>query len=66
MIIALFFNRNTQEKPLSVRFNPQQDFNYHLLQELCRTKTPEELIALKKELQRHGWDAAIIQRVFEG
>ena len=64
--IALFFNRNTQEKPLSVRFNPQQDFNYHLLQELCRTKTPEELIALKKELQRHGWDAAIIQRVFEG
>jgi hypothetical protein len=32
---------------------------------LCRSKTPEELIVLKKDLQRHGWDAAIIQRVFE-
>jgi hypothetical protein len=63
-LIALIFNRNTQEKPLSIRFNPQQQFNYSLLQELCVSKTPNELIALKKDLQRHGWDAAIIDRVF--
>ncbi len=65
-LIALIFNRNTQERPLSIRFNPQQQFNYTLLQELCRSKTPDELIALKKDLRRHGWDAAIIDRVFEG
>ncbi len=64
-LIALIFNRGAQEKPLSIRFNPQQQFNYSLLRELCRSKTPEELIALKKDLQRHGWDAAIIKRVFE-
>jgi len=63
--IALIFNRGIQEKPLSIRFNPQQQFNYRLLQELCTSKTPEELVALKKDLQRHGWDAAIIDRVFE-
>jgi len=64
-LIALIFNKNAQERPLSIRFNPQQQFNYSLLQELCRSKTPEELMALKTDLQRHGWDAAIIQRVFE-
>ena len=64
-VIALIFNKNTQEKPLSMRFNPQQQFNYSLLQDLCRSKTPEELIVLKKDLQHHGWDAAIIQRVFD-
>ena len=64
-LIALIFNRSTQERPLSIRFNPQQQFNYNLLQELCLSKTPEELMALKKDLQRHGWDAAIIKRVFE-
>jgi hypothetical protein len=64
-IIALIFDRGVPERPLSIRFNPQQQFNYSLLQELCRSKTPEELIALKKDLQRHGWDAAIIERVFE-
>ncbi len=63
--IALIFNRNTQERPLSIRFNSQQQFNYRLLRELCRSKTPDELIVLKKDLQRHGWDAAIISRVFE-
>jgi hypothetical protein len=62
--IALIFNKNAPEKPLSIRFNPQQQFNYHLLLELCRSKTPEELNVLKKDLQRHGWDEAIIQRVF--
>jgi Type II CAAX prenyl endopeptidase Rce1-like len=64
-LIALIFNRNTQEKSLSLRFNPQQQFNYSLLQELCASKTPDELIALKKDLQRHGWDSAIIDRVFD-
>ena len=63
-MIALIFNKGVQEKPLSIRFNSQQQFNYNLLQELCVPKTPEELIALKKDLQRHGWDAAIIDRVF--
>ncbi len=65
-IISLAFNKETPEKPLSVRFNPQQQFNFTLLQELCRLKTPDELTALKKDLQRHGWDAAIIDRVFNG
>jgi hypothetical protein len=64
-LVALVFNRGAQEKPLSIRFNGQQQFNYSLLRDLCRSKTPEELIVLKKDLQRHGWDAAIIQRVFE-
>jgi hypothetical protein len=64
-LIALALNKNTQEKPLSIKFNPQQQFNYNLLRELCASKSPEELIALKKELVRHGWDAAIINRVFD-
>lgn len=64
-LIALALNRNTPERPLSIRFTPQQQFNYSLLQELCRHKTPEELLVLKKDLQRHGWDQAIINRVFE-
>jgi hypothetical protein len=64
--VALVFNRETVEKPLSTRFNSQQQFTYNLLIELCRSKTPEELAALKKDLQLHGWDAAIIERVFEG
>jgi len=63
--IALFFNKNTPEKSLSVKFNPQQQFNYKLLQELCAGKTPEELIALRNDLDRHGWDPAIIARVFD-
>ena len=63
--ISFIFNKNTQEKPLSMRFNPQQQFNFSLLREVCASKNPEELIALKKDLQRHGWDAAIIQRVFD-
>jgi len=63
-MIAVIFNKNAQEKPLSVRFNPQQQFNYDLLRELYRSKTPEELIVLKKDLQRHGWDMAIVRRVF--
>ncbi len=65
-IIALIFNKNTQEKPLRLRFNAQQEFNYKLLKDICSSKSPEELIAFKKELQRHGWDAGIIERVFEG
>ena len=64
-LIALIFNRGAQEKPLSIRFNPQQQFNYSLLQELSRSKTSEELIVLKKDLERFGWDAAIIDRVFD-
>jgi len=64
-LIALIFNKGTKERPLGIRFNPQQQFNYKLLQELCHSKTPEELIALRKDLERHGWDAAIIQRVYE-
>jgi len=63
-LIAMIFNKSTQEKPLSIKFNSQQNFNYNLLLELCRLKSPEELIVMKKDLERHGWDAAIIQRVF--
>jgi hypothetical protein len=62
-LIAFVFDKNTPEKPLSLRFNAQQQFNYGLLEDLCRSKTPEELILLKKDLVRHGWDAAIIERV---
>lgn len=63
--IALLFNKGTPERPLSIRFNPQQQFNYNLLLDLCRFKSPEELIVLKKDLRRHGWDEAIIKRVFD-
>ena len=65
-LIALIFNKNDAEKPLSIRFNRDQEFNYHLLLEVCRSKSTEELIVFKKDLERHGWDAAIIQRVFKG
>jgi len=64
-LTALIFNKNAQEKPLSIKFNPQQQFNYNLIRELYAVKSPEERIALKQDLQRHGWDAAIIDRVFE-
>ena len=57
-------NRDAQDRPMNLRFNAQQQFNYSLLKELCRSKTPEQLAALKKDLARHGWDAAIIERVF--
>jgi len=63
--VALIFDRGAQERPLSVRFNAQQQFNFNLLQELCRHKKPEELVVLKNDLQRFGWDAAIIQRAFD-
>jgi hypothetical protein len=63
--IAFIFDRNTPERPLSLRFNAQQQFNTSLLEEVCRSKTPEELIVLKKDLVRHGWDPAIIERVFQ-
>jgi len=62
-LIAFIFDKNTLEKPLSLRFNAQQQFNYGLLEELCRSKTPEELAHFKKDLVHHGWDAAIIERV---
>ena len=29
--VGLILNKNAQEKPLSIRFNPQQQFNYNLL-----------------------------------
>jgi len=64
-LIALIFNRGVQERPLSIRFNRQQEFNYNLLRELCASKSPEELIVFKGDLKRHGWDAAIIQRLSE-
>jgi hypothetical protein len=64
-VTALALNKNTPEKPLSIKFNPQQQFNYKLLQELCAGKTFEELIALRQDLDRHGWDPAIISRVFD-
>lgn len=64
-LLAFIFDRHIPERPLSLRFNAQQQFNYNLLEELCRSKTPEELIALKKDLVRHGWDPAIIERVFQ-
>jgi len=63
--IAFIFDRRVPEQPLKLRFNGQQHFNYQLLMELCQAKTPAELAVLKKDLQRHGWDEAIIQRVFE-
>ncbi len=65
-LIAFIVNRSAQERPLSLRFNAQQNFNYRLLEELCRSKTPEQLAVLKKDLVYHGWDAAIVDRVFEG
>jgi len=64
-LIAFMFDRNTPQRPLSLRFNAQQQFNYSLLEELCRSKTAEELAVLKKDLARHGWDAAIIERIFD-
>jgi hypothetical protein len=63
-LIAWIFNKNAQEQPFKIRFNAQQQFNYNLLRQLCASKTPEELPSLKKDLERHGWDPAIIQRVF--
>lgn len=64
--IAFILNRSTLERPWSVSFNPQQEFNYQLLKQICSTKTVEERIAFKKELVHHGWDPAIIERVFQG
>ncbi|MDE2028124.1 MAG: CPBP family intramembrane metalloprotease [Candidatus Omnitrophica bacterium] len=64
-LAAWIFDKKTQERPLSIRFNPQQQFTYDLLMDLCRHKTPQELAVLKRNLLHHGWDAAIVQRVFE-
>lgn len=64
-IAALIRNKSEQERPLSLRFNAQQQFNYHLLLDVYRSKNPEERTAFRSELVRHGWDAAIIERVFD-
>lgn len=61
--IAWIFDKGLQEKPLSVRFNAQQEFNYQLLRQICISKTPEELSAFKKDLKHHGWDMAIIEKL---
>jgi hypothetical protein len=63
--IAWIFDSKAQERPLSIRFNAQQQFNYNLLRELCAAKTPDQLALFKKDLERYGWDVAIIQRVFD-
>ncbi len=63
--VARIMNKSEEEIPLKTRFNAQQNFNYHLLKEYCANKSPEALKALRPELERHGWDAAIIQRVFD-
>jgi hypothetical protein len=65
-VMGLIFDKHVEEKPLSVRFNAQQQFNYDLLRELYSRRKPEELAAFRKDLERHGWDHVLIQRVFDG
>ncbi len=62
--IAFIMNRPTEERPMSVRFNPQQKFNAGILEELRRGKGPEQLAVLKKDLLHHGWDPAIVEQAF--
>jgi hypothetical protein len=58
-------NRSDTERSWKQKFTPQQEFNYQLLKEAYSLKTPQQLIEFKKELMHHGWDPAIIERVFQ-
>jgi hypothetical protein len=61
-VIAWVLKRPIVERSWAKDFNPQQEFNYQLLKQVCFSKTPEQLKDFKKELIRHGWDPAIIER----
>lgn len=65
-LAAWQINRPTQERPMALRFNRQQEFNYGLLQELVRSKDPAQLALLKQELLRHGWDPVVVERAMDG
>ncbi len=64
-LFAFVLNRSTWERPWRLSFSPQQEFNYRLLQQICSLKTPQQLAVFKEELLHHGWDPAIIERVYK-
>jgi len=67
-IIAFIKNNSDQEKPLSYYLGKHQKYNLRVLlaflnnPENTSGKTPEEI---KKELLKHGWDAAVIDEALK-
>ncbi len=64
-VVAGLVNRSTQQRSWEHRFNAQQQFNYLLLKGICQTKSREQWAVLQKDLLKHGWDPAVIERVFK-
>ena len=63
-MVAFVRNKSTEEMPWAPLLNPQQKFNYGLLEELCRHKTVEQSKTLREDLLRHGWDPAVVEQAF--
>lgn len=63
--IAFFMRRSEEERPLTVRMTPQQEFNYTLLRDIKCGKIPHDMDRLKRDLLKHGWDPAVVARVFD-
>ena len=63
-LAAFILNRSMRERPMALRFNSQQEFNYQLLQQLSRNKTAAEVAQLKEKLLSHGWDPVVVDRAF--
>lgn len=64
-LVAYYLNASTEEKSWRQKFTAQQEFNFRLLKQICSSKSQEELKIFREELNRHGWDPAIVERVFE-
>lgn len=61
-IVALVINHSTHERPTALKLSAQQQFNYNLLIEILRQKSPQERVTLKHDLIKHGWDPAVVER----
>ena len=64
-LVAFVLNRSEDERALAAQFNPQQQFNYELLQDISRLKTPAQRQELRQKLLKHGWDPAVVGRAFD-
>ena len=63
-VVAWMLNRSTKELQWEHHFNAQQHFNFQLLVELAQNKTTEERSLLRADLIKHGWDPAVVGKVF--
>ena len=70
-IIAYIMNKTETERPLRWNLTKHQKYNLEILKDhindkkLLAGKNQKELNALKKEINSHGWDIAVVEIAFE-